>query len=83
MHFLFRLQAEGLQSYFDENWCVEEADGNHNEICTREKLKDYDPTLHALIKELFPCENTLLHRCGTTRGILSVFSFVGCSGIYC
>ncbi|KAK7444587.1 hypothetical protein BaRGS_00040409 [Batillaria attramentaria] len=59
--------AEGVQSYFDDNWRVEKADGHHNNISTRKQLMNYDPQLHGVIDELFPCKNTLLARCSSTR----------------
>lgn len=43
--------AEGVQSYFDCN--APPNKGVHNDVNTREKLKDYDPDLFALIDEVF------------------------------
>jgi alpha-glucosidase len=43
--------AEGVQSYFDCNNPPNK--GVHNDVNTREKLKDYDPDLFALIDEVF------------------------------
>jgi hypothetical protein len=42
--------AEGVQSWFD---CNRENDNSHNHVNTREELKDYDPALAELIKEVF------------------------------
>ena len=42
--------AEGVQSYFDTNRAN---DAEHNGIDTREKLAKYDPTLFALIDDLY------------------------------
>jgi len=43
--------AEGVQSYFDCNNPPNR--GVHNDVNTREKLKDYDPRLFALIDDSF------------------------------
>ena len=45
--------AEGVESYFDVNKMIERPNGIHNAISTREKLKDYDPMLFALIEGVF------------------------------
>ncbi len=42
--------AEGVQSWFDDN---APPDALHNEIRTRVKLKEYDPTLAKLCEEVF------------------------------
>jgi hypothetical protein len=42
--------AEGVQSYFH---CNRKNDSEHNDIDTREKLKEYDPELFKLIAEVF------------------------------
>jgi hypothetical protein len=42
--------AEGVQSWFDTN---RPPDSQHNDINTREKLREYDPDLAALIAEVF------------------------------
>jgi len=42
--------AEGVQSWFDNNRCN---DSEHNDICTRAKLLNYDPDLAALCREVF------------------------------
>ena len=41
--------AEGVQSWFD---CNRRNDPQHNDIATREKLKEYDPRLAALLAEV-------------------------------
>jgi hypothetical protein len=43
--------AEGVQAYFD--CAAPPAKGVHNDCNTREKLKDYDPDLFALIDDVF------------------------------
>ncbi len=45
--------AEGVQSYFDTNLEAVPSNGIHNEVDTRAELLAYDPTLHALIAEVF------------------------------
>ena len=42
--------AEGAQSWFDAN---RENDAEHNHVNTREELKTYDPTLAALLAQVF------------------------------
>ena len=42
--------AEGVQSWFDDN---RENDSLHNHVNTREELRTYDPTLAALVEEVF------------------------------
>ena len=42
--------AEGTQSWFNAN---RENDAQHNDISTREKVKDYDPGLATLLTEIF------------------------------
>ena len=42
--------AEGVQSWFDTN---RSPDHDHNHVDTREELKDYDPELANLVKEIF------------------------------
>ena len=42
--------AEGTQSWFDTNRAN---DDQHNHVDTREKLKDYDPTLASLLTEVY------------------------------
>jgi hypothetical protein len=46
--------AEGVQSFFDTNLEADPPDGVHNHVSTRAELLAYDPTLHALIAEVFP-----------------------------
>eukprot|EP00112_Aurelia_sp_Birch-Aquarium-sp1_P020054 Seg508.5 transcript_id=Seg508.5/GoldUCD/mRNA.D3Y31 product="putative tyrosinase-like protein tyr-3" protein_id=Seg508.5/GoldUCD/D3Y31 len=55
--------AEGVQSYFHVNNYANPPDGIHNHVNTREKLRTYDPTLYALVKEVFPCGNFIKDRC--------------------
>ncbi len=45
--------AEGVQDWFDTNITKTPADGIHNEIGTRAQLETYDPTLAALVAEVF------------------------------
>lgn len=45
--------AECVQSYFDCNRSAEKADGIHNSVNTREKLRNYDPEMYALLCEFF------------------------------
>ena len=56
--------AVGTQAYFNQgkNGPVG-GDGVHNHIDTREELKRYDPTLYAILKEVFPCGNMPIDRC--------------------
>ncbi len=42
--------AEGVQNWFDTN---RTNDSQHNHINTREEIKEYDPRLSALLKEVF------------------------------
>ena len=42
--------AEGVQSWFDNN---RQPDHDHNHVDTRDELKEYDPALAALCKEVF------------------------------
>jgi hypothetical protein len=46
--------AEGVQSWFDANLEAKPANGVHNEINTRDELKEYDPALAALIAKVYP-----------------------------
>jgi hypothetical protein len=46
--------AEGVQDWFNVNAEVPKPDGKHNQINTRAELKEYDPTLYAILKEYFP-----------------------------
>ena len=45
--------AEGVQSYFETNIESIPSNGIHNEVNTRAELASYDPTLHALVAEVF------------------------------
>ena len=42
--------AEGVQSWFETN---RENDAQHNHVNTREELREYDPTLAALVEEVY------------------------------
>ena len=55
--------AEGVQSFFDVNAFSRTANGVHNHVNTRAKLRTYDPTLFRLLKEVFPCMNRYHKRC--------------------
>ena len=61
------LFSEGAQSYFHVNSYSEYANGREGPTNTRQKLKEYDLPLYSLIKQVFPCGNTILDRCNTTR----------------
>ena len=67
--------AEGVQSYFNVNAYASPPDGIHNKINTRDKLRQYDPTLFGLVKEVFPCQNLIQDRCDRTGTVL-VYSIV-------
>ncbi|CAC5415195.1 unnamed protein product [Mytilus coruscus] len=60
--------AEGVQSYFNVNTHLDKADGVHGPISNRKSLQKYDPALYDLVHEVFPCKNTFLKRCESTRG---------------
>jgi hypothetical protein len=45
--------AEGAQDYFDANKTADPPNGIHNQIGTRDALKDYDPKLYALLDRVF------------------------------
>ncbi len=62
------MQAEGVQSYFNDEDGRNPPNGIHNHVDTREKLRGYDPGLYNLIKEVFACGNEYLLRCKTNRG---------------
>ena len=74
--------AEGVQSWFDTNRVN---DREHNDIGTREKLKDYDPRLAGLLAEVFvgnewryikPTERkSLLHLSGFDRKQAAKFAW--------
>ncbi|UCH14194.1 MAG: hypothetical protein JSV22_13965 [Bacteroidales bacterium] len=46
--------AEGVQTWFNVNADVPEPDGKHNHVNTRHELKEYDPSLYAILKEYLP-----------------------------
>lgn len=46
--------AEGVQSWFNVNAEVKNADGKHNWVNTREDLKKYDPKLYEIVSRYFP-----------------------------
>jgi len=48
--------AEGVQDWFNLNAESIPGDGIHNEINTREELKNYDPALYEIVKRYFPAE---------------------------
>jgi len=60
--------AEAVQSFFNCNRFAPMADGVHNDINSREKLKVYDPEIYALLLDYFPetdlplCEESVLSR---------------------
>jgi hypothetical protein len=61
------LWAEGVQSYFNVNYLgTVGGDGIHNNINTRLKLKDYDPYLYAVTKNIFGKRSTAALTCPTT-----------------
>lgn len=45
--------AEGIQNWFNVNGEVSKPDGKHNQVNTREELKEYDPELYQLINKYF------------------------------
>ncbi|XP_022095542.1 uncharacterized protein LOC110981859 isoform X2 [Acanthaster planci] len=47
--------AQGVMSFFNVI--------TDSEIDSREKLQRYDPALYNLVKEVFPCMNTIVDRC--------------------
>lgn len=46
--------AEGVQDWFNVNAEVEQVNGVHNRVNTREELKRYDPVLYGIIARYFP-----------------------------
>ncbi|WP_321996587.1 hypothetical protein [Draconibacterium orientale] len=57
--------AEGVQNWFNVNAEVENADGKHNWVNTREDMQKYDPDLYEIVSRYFPdferspsCHNT-------------------------
>ncbi|KAH9512807.1 hypothetical protein Btru_038229 [Bulinus truncatus] len=59
--------AEGTQSYFHVNGLSDPPDGIHGTVDSPEKLRAYDPSLYELIQFMFPCDNSFLKRCNSTR----------------
>ena len=59
--------SEATQSYFNVNSYADRANGREGPINTRGKLKEYDPELYALIREVFPCGNEIVDRCSKSR----------------
>ena len=56
--------AIGTQGFFNNSGKGREGgDGIHNEIWTRDQLRDYDPGLYNLMLETFPCQNNFIQRC--------------------
>ena len=53
--------AEGVQVFFHVQAPYKY--GVHNDIDNRDKLGRYDPELHDLITEVFPCMNHIVDRC--------------------
>jgi len=49
--------AEGVQDWYDVNDVSVPTNGIHNEIHTRDQLKDYDPTLYNILKRYFSDDN--------------------------
>lgn len=50
---IYEYWAEGIQDWFNVNAEVAKPDGKHNQLNTREELKDYDPRLYQLIHTYF------------------------------
>lgn len=46
--------AEGVQDWFSTNASARPSNGIHNEVDTPAELEELDPTLHALVDEVFP-----------------------------
>ncbi|GFR87742.1 secreted ShK toxin domain containing protein [Elysia marginata] len=67
MHDPDELFAETTQAYFNVQSHSPQPNGIHGPISTNKKLKSYHPALYELIKEVFPCDNTYLKRCKSTR----------------
>jgi len=59
------LQGEGVQSFFNANAYASPADGFHNAINTRTKLRVYDTALYAFVQNMFPCANHYIKRCNS------------------
>ncbi|XP_043227798.1 uncharacterized protein LOC122384461 [Amphibalanus amphitrite] len=54
--------AEGVQKYHNVEAYSQHPNGIHNHVSTRRALLQYDPTLHQLVAEIFPCGNTYISR---------------------
>ncbi|MCG8696787.1 MAG: hypothetical protein MI922_01940, partial [Bacteroidales bacterium] len=50
---IYEYWAEGVQNWFDANAEVEHPDGKHNQVNTREEMKEYDPMLYNIIAGYF------------------------------
>ncbi|XP_038072002.1 uncharacterized protein LOC119740697 [Patiria miniata] len=61
--------AEGVQAYFSVQTHRTFVDMVHNDISTREALREYDPELYEVIREIFPCENEIVKRCNNQTEI--------------
>uniref|UniRef100_A0A2C9LZT2 ShKT domain-containing protein n=1 Tax=Biomphalaria glabrata TaxID=6526 RepID=A0A2C9LZT2_BIOGL len=59
--------AEAVQSYFKVNGYRNPPDGVHGPVNSPEKLRAYDPSLYELVQLMFPCGNTFIKRCNSTR----------------
>lgn len=46
--------AEGVQNWFNVNAELENPDGKHNWVNTREDMKEYDPDLYKIVGRYFP-----------------------------
>ena len=56
--------AVGTQAYFNQGKNGPfGGDGVHNHVDTRDELRTYDPTLFAILREVFPCGNFPIDRC--------------------
>ena len=50
----FEYFAECVQSFFNCNRYASPANGVHNDVNLREKLRRYDPMMYSLLSEYFP-----------------------------
>jgi hypothetical protein len=50
--------AEGVQDWYDTNDWSDPPNGIHNDVNTRVELQAYDPTLYALVADVFPVDVT-------------------------
>jgi hypothetical protein len=57
--------GEGVQSFFNANAYAYPADGFHNDINTRTKLRNYDTSLYSFVQNMFPCANNYIKRCNS------------------